>query len=136
MEMPLVEVFSARTTSGHWGLAVYGPDGMALPAQGSLRPVGDVAGVRTYVFSPGETGEWAMIAGDVTVASGARVVCQVDLPGGQVMSLLLLGPQAVIEHHGHKRRSSVLAAYRDGLEAELSGAALASLGLIPAAVIA
>jgi hypothetical protein len=126
------EIFSARSTNGRWGLTVVGPDGTKLPAQGSLRHVGKVAGMATYEFSPGETCAWVTVAGDVTVHGGATLVANEDLQSSQVASLLVLGPQAVVEHHGYKRRSSRIVAYVAGVETDIPGTVLAAMGLLQA----
>ncbi len=126
------EIFSASSTNGRWGLAVVGPDGTTLPAQGSLRHVGSVAGMETYEFIPGETGTWAMTAEDVTVHGGATLVTWQDLQSSRGASLLLLGPQAVVEHHGYKRRSSRVVAYVAGMKTDIPGTVLAAMGLLQA----
>lgn len=124
------EIFSARSTNGRWGLAVVGPDGTKLPAQGSLRHVGRVAGMATYEFAPGDTGAWVSVAGDVTVHGGATLVASEDLQSSQVASLLVLGPEAVVEHQGYKRRSSRIVAYVAGVETDIPGTVLAAMGLL------
>ena len=126
------EIFAALSTNGRWGLAVVGPDGTTLPAQGSLRHVGSVAGMETYEFTPGETGTWAMTAEDVTVHGGATLVTWQDLQSSRGVSLLLLGPQSVVEHHGYKRRSSRVVAYVAGVETDIPGTVLAAMGLLQA----
>jgi len=126
------EIFSARSTNGRWGLAVVGPQGTTFPAQGSLRHIGKVAGTVTYEFVPGETGTWVMTAEDVTVHGGATVVDCMDLQSSRTVSLLLLGPEAVIEHHGYKRRSSRIVAYVNGAEADIPATVLAAMGLLKA----
>lgn len=126
------EIFSARSTNGRWGLAVVGPQGTTLPAQGSLRHIGKVAGMVTYEFVPGETGTWVVTAEDVTVHGGATLVDCMDLQSSRVASLLLLGPQAVVEHHGYKRRSSRIVAYVSGVETSIPATVLAAMGLLKA----
>ena len=126
------EIFSARSTNGRWGLAVVGPEGTVFPAQGSLRHVGKVAGMATYEFVPGETGTWIATAGDVTVHGGATLVASVDLQSSQVASLLLLGPEAVVERHGYRRRSSHVVAYVAGVATDIPGTVLAAMGLLQA----
>jgi hypothetical protein len=130
MNLNLKEIVSARSTNGRWGLAVVGPEGTTFPAQGSLRHVGTVAGMKTYEFMPGETGTWVMAAGDVTVHGGATLVAREDLQSSQVASLLLLGPEAVVEHHGYKRRGSRVVAYVSGVETDIPGTVLAAMGLL------
>lgn len=124
------EIFSARSTNGRWGLAVVGPEETTFPAQGSLRHVGKVAGMATYEFTPGDTGAWVAVAGDVTVHGGATLVACEDLQSSHVASLLLLGPEAVVEHHGYKRRSSRVVAYVSGVETDIPGTVLAAMGLL------
>jgi len=126
------EIFAALSTNGRWGLAVVGPDGTTLPAQGSLRHVGNVSGIETYEFTPGETGTWVMTTEDVTVHRGATMVKWQYLQSSRGVSLLLLGPQAVVEHHGHKRRSSHVVAYVAGMETDIPGTVLAAMGLLQA----
>lgn len=126
------ELFSAHSTNGRWGLAVVGPEGTAFPAQGSLRHVGTIAGMVTYAFEPGETETWVEVAGDVTVHGGATLVAKEYLQSSQYASLLLLGPQAVIERHRYKRRSSRIVAYMAGIETDIPGTVLAAMGLLQA----
>ena len=126
------EIFAAQSTNGRWGLSVVGPEGTTLPAQGSLRHVGNVSGMETYEFTPGETGTWAMTAEDVTVHGGATMVTWQDLQSSRGASLLLLGPQSVVEHHGYKRRSSRVVAYVAGVETDIPGTVLAAMGLLQA----
>lgn len=126
------ELFLARSTNGRWGLAVVGPEETTFPAQGSLRHVGTVAGMNTYEFTPGETGAWVMTAGDVTVHGGATLVTFENLQSYGVASLLLLGPQAVVEHHGYKRRSSRVVAYVNGEKKDIPSTVLAAMGLMQA----
>lgn len=126
------EIFSARSTNGRWGLAVVGPEGTTFPAQGSLRNVGKVAGMATYEFTPGETGTWVAVAGDVTVHGGATLVASEDLQSSRAASLILLGPEAVVEHHGYKRRGSRVVAYVTGVETDIPGTVLAAMGLLQA----
>jgi hypothetical protein len=126
------EIFSARSTNGRWGLAIVGPEETKLPAQGILRHVGNVSGMETYEFTPGETGMWAMTAEDVTVHGGATMVTWQDLQSSRGASLLLLGPQAVIEHHGYKRRGSHIVAYVSGVKTDIPGTVLAAMGLLQA----
>lgn len=126
------QIFSARSTNGRCGLAVVGPEGTTFPAQGGLRHIGRVAGMATYEFVPGETGTWVAVVGDVTVHGGATLVASEDLQSSQVASLLLLGPEAVVEHHGYKRRSSRVVAYVAGVETDIPGTVLAAMGLLKA----
>ncbi len=127
------EMFRAVAQNGRSGLAVVGPAGTAFPAEGSLRHLGRVAGLDTYEFTPGECGTWAMTAGDVTVHGGATLVAKADLQGSNSASLLLLGPVAVVEHHGYKRRGSRLRAYQSGVEADLPASVMLALGLVASA---
>jgi hypothetical protein len=127
------EIFAARSTNGRWGLAVVGPEGAKFPAQGSLRHVGKVAGLATYEFVPGETGTWVLpVLEEVTVHGGATLVAAHDLQSGGYVSLLLLGPQAVVERYGYKRRSSRVVAYVAGAETHIPGTVLAAMGLLQA----
>ena len=131
-EINMKEIYSACSTNGRWGLVVVGPDGTSLPAQGSLRHVGRVAGMATYEFIPGETGTWVVVAGDVKIHGGATVVDSKDLQSSQVATLLLMGHQAVIQHYSYKRRGSEIVAYVDGVKTDIPGTVLAAMGLIEA----
>ena len=53
-----------------------------------------------------------------------------DLQSSRGVSLLLLGPQAVVEHHGYKRRSSRVVAYVAGVRTDIPGTVLAAMGLL------
>jgi hypothetical protein len=128
----LKELFCARSTNGRWGMAVVGPEGVKFPAQGSLSHVGKVAGVQTYEFIPGETGQWVLVAEDCKVHGGATVVESMSLQSSAVTTLLVLGEEAVIEHYGYKRRSSRVVAYHKGAEVDIPATVLAAMGLVQA----
>ena len=127
----IVELFSARSQNGRRGLAVVGPEGTTLPAEGSLRHCGRAAGLDTYEIVPGTTGTGVATAGDVTVHGGATLVAVVDLQAKNTASLLLLGPQAVVEQHDYARRGSRVVAYIAGVEASIPASVLVAMGLLP-----
>lgn len=126
------ELFSARSTNGRWGLALVGPEGTTLPAEGSLRHVGSVAGINTYELVPGETSTWVLVAEDVKVHGGATLVALEGLQSGRHASIVLLGAEAVVEHYGYMRRGSRIAAYVKGVKTDIPGSVLAAMGLIEA----
>lgn len=125
----MIELFRAVSQNGRWGLAVVGPEGAKLPAEGSVKHIGRIGGVETYVFTPGKTGTWVMVDEDVAVHHGATIVDAQDLQGGKHASLLLLGPYAVIEHFGYMRRGSWVCAYVNGVKAKVPQTVLAAMGL-------
>lgn len=123
------ELFRVDSTNGRYGLAVVGPDDQTLPAQGSLRHLGQVAGVDTYLFVPGETGTWVLPSWEEAVVhGGATVVAQLSLQSYRSGAVLLLGREAVVEFYGYKRRSSRVVAYADGREVEIPATVLAAMG--------
>lgn len=129
MSAPVL-VWSARSTNGRWWLAIVGPEGTTLPCQGSVRHLGTAAGISTWLIEPGETGAWVSVAGEVTVHGGATVVASMSLQSGNYASILLLGPQAVVEHHGYNRRSSRIAAYINGEQQDIPAPVLLAMGLL------
>lgn len=123
------QIFYAAPSRGQPGLAIVGPDGMTLPAQGALSHVSDEGGMSTYRIDPGETGAWVIVAGDVTARAGARVETVKTL-GLKIVSLLVLGPQAVIEHHTRDRKSSRIVVYLNGVEANIPVSVLVAAGVL------
>ena len=123
-------IFNARSTNGRWGLAIVGPEGSRLPAQGSLISLGTVAGIETYQFTPGETGTWVLAGEDLQPHGGATLVTARDLQSSQIATILVLGPEAVVEHHGYKRRSSRFTAYVAGEAHDIPASILLAMGLI------
>lgn len=123
-------IFEARSTNGRWGLAIVGPEGTRLPAQGSLVRLGTVAGIETYRFDAGDTGTWVLAGDDMQPHGGATLVSSRDLQSSQVATILLLGPEAVVEHHGYKRRSSRFKAYVAGEAREIPASILLAMGLV------
>lgn len=130
MTAAIALLWQARSTNGRWGLAIVGPEGTKLPCQGAIRHLGEVEGLDTWLLEPGETGTWIMVAGDVTVHGGATVVVGRGLQSNNHASILLLGPQAVVEHHGYKGRYSNVFAYINGDEKNIPGPVLLAMGLI------
>lgn len=123
-------LWQARSTNGRWGLAIVGPEGSKLPCQGAIRRLGEVSGIDTWLLEPGETGTWVMVAGEVTVHGGATVVREMGLQSNNHASILLIGPQAVIEEHGYKGRSSWIKAYINGEAKVIPSPVLLAMGLI------
>lgn len=123
-------IFEARSTNGRWGLAIVGPEGTKLPAQGRLASLGAVAGIETYHFIPGETGTWILAGGDLQPHGGATMVKTMDLQSSSSATILLLGPEAVVEHHGYKRRSSRFTAYMTGEAREIPASILLAMGIV------
>lgn len=123
-------LWQRHSTNGRWGIALVGPAGAELPCQGSVRHLGQVAGVSTWLLEPGETGTWVIAAGDITVHGGATVAESMDLQSSDTATILVLGPQAVVEHHGYKRRSSDVLDYIDGQHQTIPGPVLLAMGLL------
>lgn len=124
------ELFVARSTNGRWGLALVGPEETDLKERNTVKPVGTVSGVQVFEVSPTDEPTWVRIAGDVTVHGGATLVASVDLQSNGMMSLLLLGPMAVVEHHGYRRRTSQIVAYEDNVAVGIPSTVLAAMGLL------
>lgn len=125
-------IFEARSTNGRWGIAIVGPEGTRLPAQGKLLDLGEVAQVRTFKFIPDESsGQWIWAGDDAEVVAGARVVESVSLQSHRRATVIILGPEAVIRSFGYKRRSETVVAFVNGQEQEIPSHVMASMGLIP-----
>ena len=123
-------IFEARSTNGRWGMAIVGPEGTKLPAQGSLASLGTVAGIETYLFTPSETGTWILAGGDLQPRGGATTVRTMNLQSSSSATILLLGPEAVIEQYGYKRRSSRYVAYVNGEARDIPASILLAMGII------
>ena len=126
------ELFAATSTNGNYGIALVGPEGTTFPAEGSIKHLGKVAGMATYEFTPGETETWIYVGGDVQVRGGATVVASEDLQSSRFASILLLGPEAIIETYGYKGRGTCIEAYVRGIRTDIPATVLAALGLIEA----
>jgi len=126
------ELFAVSSTNGNYGLAIVGPEGTTFPARGSIKHLGKVAGMATYEFTPGETETWVFVGGDVQVRGGATMVAFEDLQSSRFASILLLGPEAIIETHGYKGRGSSIEAYVQGVRTDIPATVLAGMGLIKA----
>ena len=123
-------IFEARSTNGRWGMAIVGPEGTKLPAQGSLASLGTVAGIETYLFTPSETGTWILAGGDLQPHGGATTVRTMNLQSSSSATILLLGPEAVVEQYGYKRRSSRFVAYVAGEAQDIPASILLAMGII------
>lgn len=126
------EIFKELSTNGRWGLAVVGEEGTQFPAEGSVRPVGRAAGIQTFELVPGNTGTWVLpvSGGGIKIHGGATLVAQEELQSNGVAALLLMGPEAVIEIYGYKRRSSRVVAFIEGRETDIPAPVLATMGLL------
>lgn len=126
------ELVSEISTNGRWGVAIVGPEGTEFPAQGTLRHLGRVAGVATYEYTPGETETWVFVGGDVAVHGGGTVVAYEDLQSSRVVSILLIGPEAILETRGYKGRGSSIEAYIRGRRTSIPATVLVAMGLVHA----
>lgn len=122
---------SAQSTNGRWGLALVGPADATLPCRGTVVSLGTVAGMETWRLIQDESAEtWVLWAEDVTAHGGATIAADVLLQSNGRATILVLGPEAVVEHHGYKRRSSRLVAYIEGRPAEIPAPVLLAMGLV------
>ena len=125
----------ARSTNGRWGLALVGPDEADATGnawRGTVRSLGTAAGIETYLLVPDQQAQtWVLWAGDATAHGGATTVARMSLQSNDYAGLLLLGPQAVVEHHGYKRRGSSIRVYVDGVAQDAPAPVLLALGLLP-----
>ena len=125
------EIFKAVSTNGRWGMAIVGPNEVSrLPAEGGIRHIGKIAGIETYVFEPGPTQTW--VAGfekEVVVHGGATLVLEMGLQSGASASIVLLGPEAVVQTYGYRTRSSSVLAFINGVERSIPETVLAAMGL-------
>lgn len=121
-------IFTIRSVNGRWGIDIVGPTGTIFPAEGNLRHLGYIAGVSTYVFTPGDTGQWVLPTEDVTVHCGASIVETMGIYSDYYVTVLLLGPEAVVEHHDNNR--SEIRAYVRGVKQNVPAAVLAAAGLV------
>ena len=132
--MKTYELVSRRSICGRWGLRIVGPEGTKFPAEGTLRyiPEGEGKGTTTstYLFTPGGTDSWVLVGEDVTPIAGAAVVERMTLQSNNYISLLILGPDAVVEHHGYNRQWSIITAYARGVEKLIPESILSVMGLI------
>jgi hypothetical protein len=123
-------IFQDRSTNGRWGLTVVGPEGTKFPAEGKVRHLGAVSGYETFEFVPGETGQWVLPTGAVTVHAGATTVISMGLQSSRACTLLVLGPEAVVEHHSRIGSKGHIVAYNRGVETYVPPGVLLAMGVI------
>jgi hypothetical protein len=124
---------SKKSTNGRWGIALVGDlteVELMRPVQGTIRHLGTVGGVDTWQITPGQTGEWYWLTGDVEVVGGAIVLSQMGLQSNGEATLLCLTDEAVIKTYGYKRRSSRFSALINGEGKDIPDAVLAAMGLV------
>ena len=125
------EIVRAISTNGRWGMAVVSPEEVRLPCEGSLKDLGSVGQVKTFLFEPGSTGTWILAADcDVRIHGGASLAYSTDLQSSRSISLLVLGREAVVEFIGYKGRSSRIKAFIEGVETDIPGPVLLAMGLL------
>lgn len=71
-----------------------------------------------------------MAGGDIKAHGGATTVVSRDLQSSQFATIILLGPEAVIEQYGYKRRSSRYVAYVNGEARDIPASILLAMGII------
>lgn len=114
------EIFRATSINGRWGLAVVAPKGVQLPAEGSLRFIGSIGGIETYVLTPGPTKTWVRtVWGNVIPHAGATVVSSMSLQGRSHVTLLVTGPYALIEVPCRSGEYSTYYAFKHGTEKQV-----------------
>jgi hypothetical protein len=68
-----------------------------------------------YEYIPGDTETWVLPAKDVKIHEGATLVAYEDLQSSSFASILLLGPEAIVETRGDKGRGSSVETYVRGV---------------------
>ena len=130
-ESIIKEVWKQVSTNGRWGVAIVAQEDVQFPAEGHLRYLGTTSGTKTYLFEPGQTQQYVWpTTGEVEIHGGASLVESMSLQSSDCACIVLLGPQAVVERFGYKRRSSRIVAFVEGVETEIPAPVLLAMGLI------
>lgn len=125
--------YTKSSTNHRWGISLVGDLAevdLMRPVQGTIKHLGTVAGFDTWEVTPGQTGEWYWLTGDVEVVGGAVVLSQMGLQSNGEANLLRLTAEAVVKTYGYKRRSSRYSALINGEGKDIPDAVLAAMGLV------
>lgn len=127
-------IWQQMATNKRTGIALVGPKGATLPWKGGVKPLGRSEGVLTFQLLPlkeGQEGTWVMaFEAEARIHGGAVVVAEENLQSNTTATILLLGPCAVVEVYGYKRRSSRVVAYQQGNEQDVPVPILMAMGII------
>ena len=142
------EVYHASSQNGRWGVAIVSdslPESAlqstyagrrvlaSEPVQGTIRHLGkDGRRHDVYILDHDPDAEsWVMVGDDLDPVAGAVRVESMDLQGHSSVSILLLGPDAVVRSYGYRRRNSDVTLYRRGAKQRMSPAVMLALGITP-----
>ena len=137
------KIFEATSTNGRWGVDVFTPsaDFIAheqslsdrhLVLQGHLEDKGKSVKRRVFVFTPDPNADTFYLFGDDVVAlEAAKTVYTEGLQSNAYVTIIAMGPQAIVKEYGYKRRSAETYLYINGRIRD-SGSILVALGLVEA----
>ena len=127
------EIYSVTSQNGRWGLAVVSEsiEKMDNPVQATATRLGDTEGQSVWRVEATDRPQWVMVGGDLEALAGARVLEGMSLQGNSDVTLMLLGPEAIVRRWGYKRRSSCVCFYSNGERQPIPASVLLALGLIP-----
>ena len=134
------EIYRTTSQNGRWGLALVS-EGIpeltrSTPVQAALTTLGETEGHRVVRIEPTDDPQWAVIYScDAEPLSGASRVETIDLQGNSYVTLLLLGPRALVRTWGYKGRSSRVLYYEDGQQQDVPASVLLALGMLDSKVI-
>lgn len=125
--------YTKKSTNGRWGIALVGDmTDVQLQGviQGTIQHLGAVNGVDTWQVTPGSTGEYYWLAGDIEAVAGAVILAQRDLQSGDVATLVRMNDEAVLNVFGYKRRSARFVAVIEGTTQDIPAPILLAMGLV------
>ena len=126
------EIFSAISQNGRRGLAIVSEvfENVSAPVQCSISHLGKISGKTVYRIEPTDAKQWLLVGDDLQALSGCTLITTMDLQGNGDVSLVLMGPEAIVRSWGYKRRSSNVYYYKCGKREPVPSAILLALGLV------
>lgn len=129
------EIYKATSQNGRWGLALVS-EGIEeirreTPVRATAMELGEAERHRVVRLEPTNDPQWAVVYdSDADPLSGASRIESVSLQGNSYATLLLIGPKALVQVWGYKRRSSRVIYYEQGEECRVPASVLLALGML------
>lgn len=99
--------------------------------QAEVSKIGEVEGRDVFRAEPTDKDQWLVTGDDLEPLMGASMIIDMSLQGGDNITLLMVGEQAIVRSWGYKRRSSQIVFLDHGVETEIPASILLALGVLP-----
>lgn len=128
------EIYSVFSQNGRWGISIVSEsiNDCSVPIRAEIMNLGRTGGQDVFRVEETEKPQWVLVCDDAEPILGASLITAMDLQGHRNVTVILIGPKALVRYYGYRRRSSRTVYYEDGNPMKIPESVLLAQGMAPA----